>query len=131
MATNRGFYQAKPPATSGSNTWVSSLRSGPTSQIFGEPPCGRVRSTLELIGISGEMSHGKELQPFWFSGAVECIERKICGAYHIRVPDHHQQRRRSDSFYEGARFVLRIELQGSKSYLVTPFRKAPLVFRRR
>ena len=64
MATNRGFYQAKPPATSGSNTWVSSLRSGPTSQIFGEPPCGRVRSTIELIGISGEVSPGKSSSLF-------------------------------------------------------------------
>ena len=69
MATNRGFYQAKPPTTSGSNAWVSSLRSGPTSQIFGEPPCGRVsQHASNSIGISGEMSHGKELPAFFVLG---------------------------------------------------------------
>ena len=77
------------------------------------------------------MSPRKELQPFRFAGAVERRKRKVGGAYHIRVPNHHQQRRRPDSFYEGAGFVLRIELEGTKGYLVAPFRKAPLVFRRR
>src|SRR2546430_11491669 len=99
-------------------------------QVLGEPCGRRARSAVELIGVGGEVAAGIQLEPLGLASPVERIEPEIGRADDVGVAEDHQQRRRGDPLDEGARLVLRVQLERSQRDLVAPLAKAPLVDRK-
>src|SRR4029077_3298347 len=96
-----------------------------------EPVGGGVRRAIEMVGVSGEVTAGVELQPLGFAGAVERRQAEVGWADDVAIAEHHQERGRRDALDERAGLVLRVHLERAQRGLVAPLLNPPLVLLRR